>query len=910
MKEDTESGPAVPGNRGDELLEPRGRLRRQEVEVEGFFLRRRWPIAERDRELRAFREVVRESRQNAFVIYGTAGVGKSRFAEECLEIASRAGRPTARAVVTTSTASLPLGAIAHLLPPQMGLSNPQESFPKIVQLILGRNSVQPVWFIDDAHLLDASSIILLSRLLDARAIFLIATVRSSEPVMEEFETLEQPDRTVKIELSEFTAEQVKSLLFQALDGPIETSAAYELNNLSKGNALFLRELVDGALRSGALTRRGKIWELVPGKSVGATHLIDRIKMRLDAAGPEATPVLELLSLCEPLAWADAIEEASESQLLALESQGLVRFHSERRRRLVTFFHPLYAEAVRSTLPALRRRSALLRQVRRVEQRGLRRRQDALNLASWQLAATGTADPNLLLKAATIAQYAQDYTRACALLRAIPPDVRSIESQCLLGEALFENCQNDEAEAVFAEAYKSANTPEEKLQVVVPYTQNLHWSRDANEKALALCDDTRKELAGRPELLRILDVHDGTLRASMGHIREGLYYIRRGGDLREIPEGRVRYSAKIFESAAVKATGRITEAIEIAERAYREDEATQTFPAVQLASLSLALNDFGDFRRAEEVANKGLQDSIAARARIPQVVLSICLGLSNWLAGKPATARHWYDEATALALKYRPPLARVASSGSAACSAVLGDLGSAQQSVSSLRSYKHMGTLASEEVLGEAWAFAAQGRSREARKILSRAAADARRRGAVTGEALLLTDIARLGGAQVAAPRLTELAKQCEGPLTQARSHFATALMLKDPESLFAAGEELLSIGSYLVAAEALAAAAAAYHKAGAARMAAAARSLSLKAEESCEGALTPLLVRRNETTAALTEREREIAWLAAWGISSAAIAQQLGVSTRTVENHLQRIYDKLSVSSRAELAEALRVPLG
>lgn len=51
----------------------------------------------------------------------------------------------------------------------------------------------------------------------------------------------------------------------------------------------------------------------------------------------------------------------------------------------------------------------------------------------------------------------------------------------------------------------------------------------------------------------------------------------------------------------------------------------------------------------------------------------------------------------------------------------------------------------------------------------------------------------------------------------------------------------------------------------------------------------------------LTLREREIALLAAGGRSNRDIAQQLHLSTRTVENHLAAIYKKLGVTGRAQL---------
>lgn len=55
----------------------------------------------------------------------------------------------------------------------------------------------------------------------------------------------------------------------------------------------------------------------------------------------------------------------------------------------------------------------------------------------------------------------------------------------------------------------------------------------------------------------------------------------------------------------------------------------------------------------------------------------------------------------------------------------------------------------------------------------------------------------------------------------------------------------------------------------------------------------------------LTAREREIASLAAARVRSREIAARLGVSVRTVDNHLGRVFRKLGVQSRDELGEAL-----
>ena len=51
----------------------------------------------------------------------------------------------------------------------------------------------------------------------------------------------------------------------------------------------------------------------------------------------------------------------------------------------------------------------------------------------------------------------------------------------------------------------------------------------------------------------------------------------------------------------------------------------------------------------------------------------------------------------------------------------------------------------------------------------------------------------------------------------------------------------------------------------------------------------------------LTAREDEVVRLVARGMSNKAIAQRLGISARTVEGHLNHVFEKLGVASRTEL---------
>jgi DNA-binding NarL/FixJ family response regulator len=51
-----------------------------------------------------------------------------------------------------------------------------------------------------------------------------------------------------------------------------------------------------------------------------------------------------------------------------------------------------------------------------------------------------------------------------------------------------------------------------------------------------------------------------------------------------------------------------------------------------------------------------------------------------------------------------------------------------------------------------------------------------------------------------------------------------------------------------------------------------------------------------------TDRELEVVRLAGRGLTNRAIGQELGISDRTVQSHLARVYEKLHVSTRTEAA--------
>jgi len=166
------------------------------------------------------------------------------------------------------------------------------------------------------------------------------------------------------------------------------------------------------------------------------------------------------------------------------------------------------------------------------------------------------------------------------------------------------------------------------------------------------------------------------------------------------------------------------------------------------------------------------------------------------------------------------------------------------------------------------------------------------------------DLARLGHVDGAAAAAERIPEGDLGALAGARLGHVAGLAAGDLDQVGAAVDAFGAIGANLLAAEAAFGLGAEHRRRGSARDATAWTRKATDWAACCRGARTPGLAVPDERVA-LTKREREVAVLAASGITSKDIADRLFVSVRTVDNHLGRVYDKLGISSRAELAEIM-----
>ena len=854
----------------------------------------------------------------AFCIYGPSGVGKTRLGDECLDRAEAAGRRVLRATADRSTGAVPYGAVAHLMPAHtlaglgdddvvkpVGFAKLFDAARKVLAPVAGEAGV-PVLLLDDAHRLDGTSLTMIDRLLAGGALFCIATVVTGEPVPEMITRWWRDERATRVDLGELDQLGVDTLLHIALEAPLDATASVELWEASRGNVLALRELVLGAQARQLLVERDGIWCL-DGPLRAPTRLREVVEARLAPLDAAATNVLEVLALCEPVGLGQLERVAGLGVLEALERDGLVAIRSDGRRESVRLTHPLHGEVVRAGLPALRARSILLEQADWVEAHGTRRREDPIRIATWRLEATGRADPELLLQAARLARYDNDFRSAATLATAALAAQPSAAAALVLGESLYNLGSFDQAEEVLADATDRASGEEEVVRIATVRRRNLYRGcrREADALEVGRVATSRvSSVAARDELL----IGEAEVLATSGRPLEALALL----DRVHLPEPRLRVLAAIPRAFSLAMTGRTADAVALSEQAFEEhtslsDEMAIVLPDVHRVSLLFALVHAGRLDEAEARGRVWFESEARTRLPIGASLLGLHLARCALAQGRPATALRWTARAgrhiDATRLEGLRPAAYAIE---AVAHGLLGDAAASARRIDDVDALgTGFGFLAPELPLGRAWALVAAGEIASACTLLLDAADDAERTGQLPAAAWLLHDAARLGSATAATPRLSALATRTDSPLVAAKAEHAAALAAEDSARLAAIADEFESLGALLVAAEAAAAGADLWRRRGEQRRAAA---LDLRARElaaRCEGARTPALIRPT-TVVPLTEREREIAILAADGQPSRAIAERLYLSVRTVDNHLGRVYDKLGVSSRAALAAALR----
>jgi len=865
-----------------------------------------WPIVGRQAELAAFERALPSGEAVGIMVAGRAGVGKTRLADECQQQAMAAGHQAERVTASRTTALVPLAAAAGLLAGGLGRSGPDGQldtgalFDQTIKTLRDRYGGRRVVTVaDDAALLDSASLALLGYLAVRGAIFLIATVRTGEPLPDLLASLWREGRLERIDLGDLSRADVGTLLHAALGGPIEAGTLREFWEITRGNPLYVRELVMASRESGALVERSGVWHL-DHPAPNTARLADLIEQRIGGLTPDARSVVELLAWCQPLELGYLETTAPTGVLESLERAGLVTLSVSDGD--VQLAHPMYGKVIRAIMPRSRARTLLLAQADRLEAASPGD-PAALHIAMWRLDAGERPDKGVLVRGARLARYAHDFRIVRRLMEAIPSADLDAAGALLLGEAHYELGAFDLAERVLRNGQQLRSDQQVAFRLAATRAKNAQWGLCQPEMALAVIGDAREVITSE-SLLDGLVTAEASVMVFSGQPERALSVLEAitGTDRR------TQVMRAIVAAPALALTGQTSEAVKVAEAGHADHlalggEPAIAHPAMHLVNLAFALSEAGRLSEAEQIARVGAEQVASNRVYIAQIFFAANLGRVALLQGRLATARRYYAEAAGLAeaSRFAGPR-RLALSGLAVAHAMRGEADAAARALAERNTLPPFGFRGPEQELAEAWAAWAARRPREAAERFRAAAAHAAKTGHRTAEAWILHELTRACGEDTS-ERLRELADSCDSPLLTARARHAAAIRAGNAHELVSVADDFEALGAMLHAAEAMSAAADALMRADQRRASAAARQRASILAAACEGAVTPGL--SHTAAAVLSEREREIGMLAAMGIASKEIADRLHLSVRTVNNHLQHIYTKLGITSRAGLAEAL-----
>jgi hypothetical protein len=412
-------------------------------------------------------------------------VGKTRLAREALAAAEQRGALTRWAVGTSSARALPLGAFAATL----GMVGPDPA--RLVRqageaLLAGAGRAGVVVGVDDAHLLDELSAVLVHHLVLRRAASVVLTLRTGETAPDAVTALWKDGHLPRLELDPLSQTETETLVEARLGGPVDSGAARRLWSSTRGNALYLWQLVDGELESGRLRQVAGVWRWSrePALSPG---LVELVSARIGGLPEAQRDVLEVLALGEPLRISLLVGLTDAVAVEQVEARGLVEVYLDGRRLQARLAHPLFGEVHQAQIGMFHARRLRGRIACALGATGGRRADDTLRRAVLMLDSDLPADPVLLTDAARRATELGDFVLAVRVARAAVAVRDGFEPRLILGNALAWSGRGALADTELAPLGALARTDAQRAQAAVPWVGALAFTLGRPAEAEAVLD---------------------------------------------------------------------------------------------------------------------------------------------------------------------------------------------------------------------------------------------------------------------------------------------------------------------------------------------------------------------------------------------------------------------------------------
>ncbi len=859
------------------------------------------PLTGRDSEFAFIRRALTGAGNHpGVVIAGAAGVGKTWLAREALRRAEAAGERTKWIVGTESARALPLGAFIGELGDAM--SDPLTNVRRVINsFVAQQRRGRVVVGVDDAHLLDGLSALVVHQLAQSGGARLVVTMRTGTVEPDAVTLLYKDGLLGRLDLEPLSAAATREVIESTLGGPVDARSAARFGQLTGGNALFLRQLLADQVAGKRMRKLAGVW-MWDGDVAVSASLSDTVGRQMGRLSARLATVVDTLSQCEPLAVDVLCDLVRRADLAAAERMGLVSVERTGAGLMARLAHPLFGELRRAGAGEIYLSAIRGRLARRLAKSGDTDMRATLRRALLTLDSDLAPDPDLYLESARHAMTLLDLDLAdrlaTAAVQAGAPGAAGVRAMnlVLLG-------RGEQAEAALRDM---TGGPDGHHWATVR-AANLIWNLSKPEEAAAILDgliavpESPAQEAERSAVQAFLDAVSARCESAAEKARTAL-------DFPDLP-GFHAMTASLALIMAMGALGQVDELAAVAEEALRR--ATTSFQASHMrfwfgAVYGRACRLTGRINEFIETAQQ-LADSSRDIPGLAYANLAGLLGNAELVRGAVAESVRLVHEAVAGVQKHSVTTGLRPASlfALAEAHAKLGQVAEATDAATQARTVVPPGFLFMHTGLSLAcgWATAASGHLSEAVASAQQASLLARERGQPTHELSCIQAAAQWGDGSQAA-RARELAEALSLPLADAVALHARALSAGDGEGLLEASAKYREIGDRVAAADAAAQASVAFDESQQHRRGLYAAALARELADECGGLCTPAV--RTPAGLKLSGRQRDVIELVVAGLSNRQIADQLVMSVRTVEGHVYRACQRVGAQSREELASIIR----
>ncbi|XDK89098.1 helix-turn-helix transcriptional regulator (plasmid) [Rhodococcus opacus] len=756
--------------------------------------------------------------------------------------------------------------------------------------------------VDDAHLLDDISMLVVERLAESGNVLLVLTARTGEGKFETLTDMCSRGLLTQLPLGPLDRTEAYALAEQSLDGEVESSLARQLFEYSEGNPLLLLELLRGSLENDRLILSNGTWHL-QGELNASARIREVVESRLRGLGKGEVKLLELLAFVDHLT-KDAVEHFSDiDTLTALEERALIKTVLNQRQLSTSLAHPIYGDVLRSNMSGLRVHLATQSLAEYYESRSELTDDTCLQLASLRLVCGG-GDFTTMQRAVHIALSRHDSDLALDCANNAVENGGGVPAHILRARVLSKRGEFEKADQAIAGCLVLTPTEEQLAEAAVLRLDFQAFYQGHVDDALQFAATAEERISDERLKQRVAVRRVGTLLHTDGPkaVADAVQPLLDAGATE------VESWACMLAAWAYFRLGKCDEAYRTTYRGEAAQAAhsypTDWYPEVHL--LERCYVDAGVGRVEEARSSAQTAMAKAERDGADEAYGGYALFLSSLVqdCGHTDDARTNAEAAQSTYRKLGVPV--YLSDAIVHLAIALAMAGHGDEALESLEALADIGMpdywyFSPELHQARAWANVANGMRQDAKTHFLESAHIGTRTGDLLGALTAWHGCARIGFPRQAVEPIRRLVRQTDSDLARMRLDHTIGLATRDAILLQKVSEDFASAGADLLAAEAAVGAASALQRDGATRIAENWHRRATAMFRQQRGAIPT--VWKPRPVRDLTKAEADTAALAAHGRSNADIAKALNLSVRTVENRLQRVYVKLGINNRRALAE-------